>query len=158
MTDTQELKALLDRVEKVEGADRELDLAIVDAFGLGNFIPFASHMPMGRMEKIGDSWIDKGDNKGPWASNERFVPHYTASIDAALALTERVLPGWYGRAWFGDTPPYHPHEQKSRVALWCSDRGKKQAIFGIGSDAATLPLSIIAATLRAKIAEADSGG
>lgn len=34
-------------------------------------------------------------------ARERYSPAYTASIDAAVALCERVLPGWQWAVWGG---------------------------------------------------------
>ena len=65
------LTELLARVEAAVGPDRELDLAIGIEFGEADHSGPAYHRPF-----------------KDWAR------HYTASIDAALALVEKMLPGW----------------------------------------------------------------
>jgi len=70
----------------------------------------------------------------------RFTPRITMSIDAALALTERVLPGW---TWMMENST-----EKSFV-LW-----KPKAIRAtVNEFAVTLPLAILAALLSALIAQ-----
>lgn len=64
---TEGLADLLARVEGASGPDRALDKAILMA--LGQWAPVMTNQP--------------------WT-----VARLTASLDAALALTERVLPGW----------------------------------------------------------------
>ncbi|MDR6431066.1 hypothetical protein [Brucella pseudogrignonensis] len=59
---------IIDRLSKLDGADREVDRQIHAYFGL----PFSEVL------------CDK-----PFLYNA-----YTASVDAAIALAERVLPGW----------------------------------------------------------------
>ena len=75
------MTTLSERLEKAKGADRNLDRAIFDALG------FEVHE------------FDPGDGDvsqwRQWADGTRVKDtHVTASIDAALALVERVLPGW----------------------------------------------------------------
>lgn len=67
----------------------------------------------------------------------RSVPKYTASIDAALALVERVLPGWQYNIMDGYCELRHPTFPSKDVSA-----------FG-----ATTPLAIVAATLSALIAQ-----
>jgi hypothetical protein len=63
---------LIDRLAKLDGPDREVDAEIALQNGWSVF--------------PGDNWI------GPEA--EIVVPDYTRSVDAAIALAERALPGW----------------------------------------------------------------
>jgi len=74
------LSALLERVEACQGPDQELDAAIYKALGDG-----ATH----RGGLIGWNW--RPGNVGIWHT----MPPLTASVDAALALIGRVLPGWW---------------------------------------------------------------
>ena len=84
MTIQPELTALLERVEKASGPDRELDNLLAFWF---TGAPF---------------WIAEwGEEyeKRPWLAKELCgeekdtpPPHFTASLDAAIALVERVLP------------------------------------------------------------------
>lgn len=100
MTDTdlvERLRGLIARLEKLEGPDREIDGLL---FGwLHNTEPCGTFMcgfveekfqfrhpddsPEGRYR----AWYVSGDD----------VPAYTESLDAAVALVERVLPGWSWR-------------------------------------------------------------
>lgn len=74
---TADLPSLLTRVEQGEGADRELDAEV--------------GVSVGRLSAtllIGDGVV----------TEQRQVPHrcppFTTSLDACVALAERVLPGW----------------------------------------------------------------
>src|SRR3990167_736645 len=88
MTTQPELTALLGRVEKASDSDRELDNLLAFWF---TGAPF---------------WIAEwGEEyeKRPWLAKELCgeekdtpPPHFTASLDAAIALVERVSPGcWW---------------------------------------------------------------
>lgn len=74
------MNTLIDRLSKLEGPDREVDAEIALQNGWQVF--------------PGDNWI------GPEA--KIVVPDYTASVDAAIALAEKVLPGWYWGITQGD--------------------------------------------------------
>lgn len=78
------LEVLLARVEKAEGADRELDALL---WCMEENVTF-SHL-VGHGETI--IYFEP-----PRAGSRRCPgwPGYTASLDAALSLCERVLPGW----------------------------------------------------------------
>lgn len=80
-----DLKALQERVEAAAGPDRELDHALLMISPAGAFLRDNGYV------RVGDLYISenppiKGANKcsGP--------QHYTASLDAALALVEEILP------------------------------------------------------------------
>ena len=86
------MRDLIERVEKATGPDRELDIAIFEA----------AH-PKGTL--TGSGWLWTRREIAPaglvwyWLDRKKltqpdFVENYTASIDAALALVEKVLPGW----------------------------------------------------------------
>lgn len=77
MTDLTALKELLERVEKAEGPDRELDEETIAAIG--------------GKQKRGDWWIGH-------SYIGRVAPPYTSSIDACVALIEKVLPDWWHTA------------------------------------------------------------
>lgn len=78
MTD---LQGLIERLEKAEGPDRELDLAVLCA------VPAPS-----------GGWIEVWPDHLTWDSLDEGhrAPPLTASIDAALAFSERVRPDWCG--------------------------------------------------------------
>lgn len=65
MTDLAVLDDLIERLEKAGGPDRELDIALTKQFIAGKQY-----------------------------RHPDLAPPYTTSLDAAVALVERVLPGW----------------------------------------------------------------
>lgn len=69
-----------ERVAALTGPDRKVDAALERGFGLGIFAPIPDDA------ELGD--IPHGPGYGS------AIPRYTASLDAAIALVERVLPGW----------------------------------------------------------------
>jgi hypothetical protein len=79
------LKSLLARVEGATGADRELDLALGLAIGGWKLVPD----PTGLTE---DEFVDCGDLTCPATPGASYEA-ITESLDSALALCERVLPG-----------------------------------------------------------------
>lgn len=122
-------------IEKLEGAEvgsRELDADVA--------------LQVGWTVHPGDNWI------GPHA--EIAVPDYTTSLDAALALAERVLPGWH----IGVQPWFHtdPDRVMSRAYLirpdwkrwnptgdeWCDQHH--------GKSCHTAALAVVSALLRAQ--------
>lgn len=91
------LKALLERVEKAEGPDREIDaelhVALVKpeqrADDLRYFRVPSANMDHMEMCAPGTYWLKERSG-----ASLQTAPKYTTSIDAALSLVERVLPGW----------------------------------------------------------------
>ncbi len=69
-------------------------------------------------------------------------PQFTASIDAALALVERVMPGCAMNAWID---PTRPEPRRCQADIFPEDHS-------FGGSAPTLPLAICAALLSALIA------
>ena len=117
------LSALLERVEGATGGDRELDRDIAIATG----------------------WVHRSG--APW---ERVLewerPNPTASVDAALALIGRVLPGLYmWRLEFDDEPTDWPYETRVYSAGG-SERG-------YNASHKTPALALCAALLAAMIGE-----
>lgn len=122
------LQSLLDRVEAAAGADREIDLAFQLIGWPGTTEAYWLTDELDRRE-FGSQW------------------KFTASLDAALALCERVLPGWtmvmdgsapdLGTDWelFQPNPPLG--EVKARIMGTHNDR----------------TLALLAAMLKALIAK-----
>lgn len=131
-----DLEGLLERVKVATAPDRELDVR----FGM-----FESGLAMNE-----DVLAQIGVPHTGWTPSEDEWPRYTASIDAALALVEKTLPGWcyaiQSVVLGKDTLNHIP---------WCGlASGYWSGVFdeheGRG---ATLPLAILAALLTALIAE-----
>ncbi|OJU50847.1 MAG: hypothetical protein BGO02_03955 [Brevundimonas sp. 67-6] len=122
----ENLSALIARLEAAEAGSRELDHLI---FMYTAPMEVASH----------------------WSPSDRKTL-FTTSLDAALALAERVLPGWYWRA--GRTPLGHWHHGRytygwahvSRTDASNCDRGDEATGW-----AATPAIALVIATLRAKL-------
>ncbi len=141
-----DLRALLERVEATFKPSKELDRLIARQFGWHRVEPRVGGGMRG-------GWIAPEDFMGvdsrgaPLLDSlhgtdiHREVPHFTASIDAALALVEREMPedtwGLLNEAMFDATVKYK------------------------GAISAPLPRALLAALLKAKIAnspqEAKSG-
>ncbi|WMT85615.1 hypothetical protein NO932_11815 [Pelagibacterium sp. 26DY04] len=76
--DKAKLEALLERVEKATGPDRELDHLIHDQ----------------TVESIGSRMYNTKENGGSFIAADITAPLYTASIDASKALVNRKFPNW----------------------------------------------------------------
>ncbi len=72
------LAVLLSKVEAASGRDREIDVALHEMAGLAFVMEY---------------WSEASTEQ---TRNLSYVPQYTSSIDAAVALIERRLPEW---AW-----------------------------------------------------------
>lgn len=101
MTDLRELEK---RLEEATGPDRELD-CLIWGRDRGLEITWQNDCMIAQGEgAIG--WIDPGKHQRNFSTNRSehgpgSIPAYTASLDAAVALVERVLPSNRddGRAW-----------------------------------------------------------
>ncbi len=82
MTPSNTIEELVGRVEAATGPDRKLDVALHAHFFPVSFDGSADHYAaVGYLNAADRRYVDS------------FVPFYSQSIDAALALLERVLPG-----------------------------------------------------------------
>lgn len=99
MNNTSGLAELIERVERAMGPDREIDRLIARLVGWHRVEPRFSRSRKGGwiapedfmgVESSGAPRLDSLHGTTIWPD----VPAYTASIDAALVLLERVLPGW----------------------------------------------------------------
>lgn len=140
MATKAELQALLERVEAKAEPDRELDADLdVNLFG-GEIVWRQANYTM---EMYPASRRPSDHYVGGYAHEH--VPLYTASIDAALALVERVLPDWSwnaGNVGEDDMPMANVTEPIDP----CRD---------FSASAPTVPLAILSALLRALISQAD---
>ena len=83
------LREIIERPEKLTGGDREVDADIYES--LGYTVKRASE----RITKqyrvtFTKSWAFQGPNTRRWLAMDRL----TDSLDAAIALVEKMLPGW----------------------------------------------------------------
>jgi hypothetical protein len=132
-TSSAELLDLATRIESLSGPCRETDA----------LIHWRDQIPAGAIVQIDQAagvlhiyWNDRKNAIGG------YVPYYTKSIDAAMGL---VPAGWVKRfseirfgLWL--------------VQLWHGDKSFKQPV-DIEESGATLPLAIVAASLRARAQE-----
>lgn len=90
MTNLNALRDLEKRLAEAKGPDREIDRAIAHAFER----PWPGYKHTAADDNLrapGGAWIcQDGSTTTLICANE-----YTTSLDAAIALVERVLPGWF---------------------------------------------------------------
>ena len=92
-----EASELIERLEKATGPDRDLDAALYVALCKPKQYPddlryyYLPSVSTDHMEMCapGTYWLKERSGR-----SLQTAPAYTASLDAALALVERVLPGW----------------------------------------------------------------
>ena len=89
------ITSLIEKLEAASEGSRELDFWIWLALERDNTV--VPQIPASFQSKRGDEFelYDANERCVGWVGFQ-VVPHYSLSIDAALALAERVLPGW---AW-----------------------------------------------------------
>lgn len=130
------LASLIERVEKAEAGSRELDAAV---WAAANGYELFEHDGAGWRYRMSPDDIMRHERTG-------YISPYTTSLDAALALAERVLPNigaWdVGHAY--DAEPSH----YARLVLV---RDGDPEVFG---RAPTPALALVLAVLRAKAGEA----
>lgn len=101
MADIEQLRQLAERLEKATVADRELDYAVLSVAGYRD-MGLSRRLQVSERCPYDDEcvWLapDHGwpgtrlNMRRPWVERGN-LPHVTHSIDAALALVERRLPG-----------------------------------------------------------------
>lgn len=137
---------IVKRLEEATGPDRELDVLIGAATGLeidGMSTSFTSYVDV-----VG---IDRATQQAEsWQSILRTgLPRYTASVDAALGLVER-LHGEPGQSTYPvemtfSTVGYPTKEKPWRCAVWVGSNA--DGVYRIGT---TPAIAILLAALRAK--------
>lgn len=138
MTD---LTALIAKLEAASGPDRELDAEIAATFHYVSNMPDWVNDWSGRWEAVKSGrvyLIEDSGNRGPNFISDSF----TDSIDAAVALAERVLPGWEWHRLLGrEMEVYRPGSGADEEEQFFSSYHPSPAI------------AIVIAILRAKQAE-----
>lgn len=135
---TTNLHALLERLEDATGPDRELDALI--ALALDGAVGIVRASAEGRPNEPFLTQSADGE--------EDALEGYTASVDAALALVERVLPGW--RVALNSDP--------HRVPLWSAQLKKSGDDWKLHGETAPIPaLALCIAVVRAEIALREGG-
>lgn len=137
MTD---LTTLIAKLEAATGPDRELDVAISCAID-GRVLEKRGN---DRKEWLYPQGKDGGrQDPGPYGYTTNMSPSFTASIDAAVALAERVLPGLdWGAYSFG--------EDGAQGKVWKHGWHDDTVIYG---DHPSPAIALVIAILRAKQAE-----
>lgn len=144
------ITSLIEKLEGAAGPSIALDAEICWTLERDRATSAFWRGAMGRPGPLPDEFSRLPHGLG-MASLEAGSPNYTASLDVALALAERVLPGWYWRA--GRTPLGQWHHGRytygwahlSRTDASNCDRGDESTGW-----AATPALALCAAILRAK--------
>jgi hypothetical protein len=92
---------LIKRLEEAEAGSRELDALVFRRFGGPLPKEFAGYGVELTWQADGSATMPVGEMQVRYDP-----PAYTASLDAALALADRVLPGWYCavQPWFHANP------------------------------------------------------
>lgn len=92
MGEREAIASLILRIEDAKGADREIDVEIVAHLNKATVRPYPPTDDFGPRDRW-QFWSRDGEHF--LGSESKYpVPAYTASVDAALALVERCLPGW----------------------------------------------------------------
>lgn len=152
--DAVKLSELLERVERAGGLDRELDADIWWVLSHADaercFNNGATGMPRHYPPMLP---IPSGIGR---AGVRAMAPAFSASLDAALALVERVLPGWGGTITLGD-----PTRSKDlgQPCVILQPHMRNDVGWALGSrarfpaNAATPALALLAALLRALLSQ-----
>jgi hypothetical protein len=91
------LEALLERVTGLDGPDRETDVR-VQAYFDGRVIEWDTYRPTGARCLISVNPRPPHEHFVAWIPGDpgyEQKPSLTASLDAVVALCERLLPGWF---------------------------------------------------------------
>lgn len=91
------LSEFIARLEKAEGPDRELDAELARFEG----------WTFEKMKGDAHPYWRKPDTTAYYMRERNGPPAYTVSLDASLALVERVMPGW---SWSVDTMSQPPDD------------------------------------------------
>lgn len=120
----QKLEELIAALELAQGPSRELDA------GIDMLVSKWSHPRKAVHADIQEEFVLPT------------VPHFTSSIDAAIALVERVLPGWRGSVQFGKF-----HEVVNAYISADHDAADELASHAMPA------IAVVLSTLRAKLSQ-----
>ncbi|KQZ49762.1 hypothetical protein ASD54_12560 [Rhizobium sp. Root149] len=114
---------ILTRLRKATGADRELDAEIAvfarwHPYGPEHWLNRSPEAAFSILSagRVNFSLPDETEPRGGWV-----VPSFTDSIDASLALVERMLPGWGGLIGIGTGTSIHTAD------LWSEARAHQNS-------------------------------
>lgn len=135
------LAALLERIEEADRPDRRIDGEIMARFYRRGFRKIGIH-DSAKGYVRSRVWVDPRTDH--WVTSAKYGYEFTRSVDEALALVERVLPGvlWEIKS--------DPHRSGFRAGLWGTGTGI------VSVDGKTAPFAILAALIRALIAKEES--
>lgn len=149
-----DLSELLERVKAATGPDRVLDAAISAHFRYHPYGPFhwLDKSPEAIFAPTHAGWVGftlPGEDtpRDAWAS-----PEYTASVDAALEFSERVLRGWVV-ADLCQNSRHAGDPWGCTLAVYFGSTPSKNKSASSGYDFPTASLAIIAATMTALISQ-----
>lgn len=140
MADRAQLLALQEMLRVVKGPDRELDAQLARAFDLPACEPPDCHPAL--FEQI----INRVAATGV---RDPDVRDYTASIDAALALVERMLPEWEWHLTPGYAAVVNPVNRARSDEPWNEDHEVHEG------RAPTVPLAILSALIAALLSQTE---
>jgi hypothetical protein len=156
------LTELREKAERATGPDREIDAAMwAIASGwtltyLANNIIVADKP--GEVQRV-IGWIDPGQVSRNASIHRDDIPRVSASIDAALALVERNLPGWVWQLSKIDGVPSRAPLPDCEARVWIpSIRTRNLRVESANGQGATPPLAILSALLRALESQEQDGG
>lgn len=132
----EKLLELIDRLEQVPGPARGIDEALMSLFYIRDDRHIGAHEDDGQGWKpaLDRVWVDPTTDK--WVSTHAF--EFSRSVDAALALITKVLPGveWSVRA---NVPGQE----------WATATVRVAPLLSVSGECATPALSLLCALLRA---------
>jgi hypothetical protein len=130
---------IIEALEKAEGPSRGIDAEIsMTALGMRMENKLADYP-----DEVPVFVVHDGNSSG---SIEVMFPRFTSSVDAALALHERVLPGWFWRC--GETPLF-PKGWAYVSRTDASNCDKKDEAASSDGKAASPAIALCIATLKA---------
>jgi len=164
MVERAAIPALIERLEKAEGPDREIDVLLWREFGwseirdpernsVTDILGPDVRVNTRTISEAIDLFLHTDANGIARAWN---VPRLTASLDAALALVERVLPGWRAQFWQQRSGRWHARliRDVHYALVTTEDEDRTRDGDDEIAGARTAPIALLIAALKA-IAQTD---